>query len=65
MDRDGCTPLHYLCEADNEEMIKQLIPLCPSSKDVRNRYGRKPADMGKNKLLAKLIRDVSGNLRKG
>lgn len=28
VDRDGCTPLHYLCEGQNYEMVKLLIPLC-------------------------------------
>lgn len=53
VDRDGCTPLHYLCEAENIEMIKILVPLCPGVKDVRNRFGRKPGDMATNKAIYK------------
>lgn len=39
VDKDGYTPLHYLCEAENTEMIKLLLPLSKGSKDVRNRFG--------------------------
>jgi ankyrin repeat protein len=28
VDRDGYTPLHYLCEIENYEMIKLILPLC-------------------------------------
>ena len=28
VDRDGCTPLHYLCETQNKELIKFVLPYC-------------------------------------
>ena len=28
VDRDGYTPLHYLCEIENYEMIKLILPYC-------------------------------------
>ena len=60
VDRDGCTPLHYLCECENVEMIKYLLPLSPGSKDVRNRFGKKPADLLSSEVLRKAIRAYTG-----
>lgn len=60
VDRDGYTPLHYLCENENYEMIKLILPYCKQAKDVRNRFGKKPTDMiGNNKEIKKLIRNMS------
>jgi ankyrin repeat protein len=59
VDRDGCTPLHYLCETENHEMIKLLLPLSLGSKDVRNRFGKKPVDLVKDMEMKKLLRNYS------
>jgi ankyrin repeat protein len=59
VDRDGCTPLHYLCECENLEMIQLILPLSPGSKDVRNRFGKKPADLLSNNGLKKIIRQFN------
>ena len=56
VDRDGCTPLHYLCESENLEMIKLVLPLSSGSKDVRNRFGKKPFDLLTDKNLQKIIK---------
>jgi ankyrin repeat protein len=58
VDRDGSTPLHYLCETENHEMIKEILPLCKGSgvRDVRNRFGKKPADLVQDKEMKKLLR---------
>jgi ankyrin repeat protein len=45
VDRDGSTPLHYLCETENHDMIKFLLPMSDGSKDIRNRFGKKPVDL--------------------
>mmetsp|Transcript_30356 Transcript_30356/g.29696 ORF Transcript_30356/g.29696 Transcript_30356/m.29696 type:complete len:154 (+) Transcript_30356:1438-1899(+) len=59
VDRDGCTPLHYLCENENIDMIKMLLPLSGGSNDVRNRFGKKPVDMIASASLKKLVRQFS------
>ncbi len=59
VDRDGCSPLHYLCETENHEMIHYLLPLASASKDVRNRFGKKPADLVKDKDIKKLLRNFN------
>lgn len=59
VDRDGCTPLHYLCESENFEMIKFILPLCKGSKDVRNRFGKKPADLINNSEMKRMMRQCS------
>lgn len=45
VDRDGNTPLHYLCESENIDMIMHVLPHCQGSKDVRNKQGKKPFDL--------------------
>jgi ankyrin repeat protein len=65
VDRDGCTPLHYLCESQNYEMVKLLIPLCQVSKDVRNRFGKKPADLVCDKDIKRLLRRDTSQSRRG
>ncbi|CDW89321.1 protein kinase domain containing protein [Stylonychia lemnae] len=59
VDRDGCTPLHYLCETENHEMVKVLLPICGASKDVRNRFGKKPADLIQDREFKKVLRNFS------
>lgn len=61
VDRDGCTPLHYLCECENIEMVKLVLPLSPGSKDVRNRFGKKPADLLSSETLRKIVRQFSSS----
>lgn len=56
VDRDGCTPLHYLCETDNLELIKLLLPACKGCKDVRNRHGKKPVDLVTSDEVKRFIR---------
>lgn len=56
VDRDGCTPLHYLCEAENYEMIKYVLPFCKGSKDVRNRFGKKPVDLIANAGMKRMLK---------
>lgn len=56
VDRDGCTPLHYLCESENFEMIKLLLPLSKGCKDVRNRFGKKPADLITSSEMKRMMR---------
>jgi ankyrin repeat protein len=31
VDRDGCTPLHFLCESENIQIITALLPLFQGS----------------------------------
>ena len=57
VDRDGSTPLHYLCETENHEMIRYILPLSENSKDVRNRFGKKPVDLVQDNEIKKLIRN--------
>ncbi len=59
VDRDGCTPLHYLCEAEHYEMVRYLLPLAKNCKDVRNRYGKRPADMAPSQEVRRIIRNFS------
>lgn len=59
VDRDGCTPLHYLCETENHEMVKFLLPLSGPSRDVRNRFGKKPVDLIQDKEMKRLLRNYS------
>jgi len=59
VDRDGCTPLHYLCENENVEMINLVLPLSAGSKDVRNRFGKKPADLLTSETLRKVVRQFN------
>jgi hypothetical protein len=59
VDRDGCTPLHYLCESECHEMIKLILPISHGAKEVRNRFGLKPFDMIKDKEFKKDIRTLS------
>jgi len=40
-------------------MIRYLLPLASSSKDVRNRFGKKPADLVKDKEIKKMLRNFS------
>ena len=70
VDRDGCTPLHYLCETQNKEMIKYVLPYSSACKDVRNKFGKKPSDLVCDQELKKLMqqndkRGESGNSRGG
>ena len=37
-------------------MIKVILPLCAQSKDVRNRFGKKPADLIEDKEVKRLLR---------
>ena len=62
VDRDGCTPLHYLCETQNYDMVKKLLPVCAASKDVRNRFGKKPADLVKDAEVKRMLRNFSSRL---
>lgn len=56
VDRDGCTPLHYLCETQNKEMIKYVLPFSSACKDVRNKFGKKPSDLVCDQELKKLMK---------
>ena len=62
VDRDGCTPMHYLCETQNYDMVKRLLPVCAASKDVRNRFGKKPADLVKDAEVKRTLRNFSSRL---
>ena len=64
VDRDGCTPLHYLCENQNIEMIKMLLPLCQMSMDVRNRFGKKPIDLVCDRDIKKLLKRETSQTRR-
>jgi ankyrin repeat protein len=57
VDRDGSTPLHYLCETENLDMVRYLLPLSDGSKDIRNRFGKKPVDLIQDNEMKKLIRN--------
>lgn len=59
VDREGCTPLHYLCETQNYEMVRKLLPVCAASKDVRNRFGKKPADLVRDAEVKRMLRAFS------
>jgi ankyrin repeat protein len=59
VDRDGCTPLHYLCEGENHDMIQFIMPLSGGARDVRNRFGLKPVDLIKDKTFKRTLRRFS------
>ena len=56
IDRNGNTPLHYLCEGENIELIKRFLPQLKSCKDTRNRFGKRPTDLVTNPEVKKMFR---------
>ena len=55
VDRDGSTPLHYLCETGNLEMIKAVLPLAEGTGEVRNRFGLKPVELIRDKAVRREV----------
>lgn len=45
------------------EMIKLLLPLCKGCKDVRNKFGKKPADLLNSSDIKKVIRQSTSRKR--
>lgn len=40
-------------------MVRFLLPLSGASKDVRNRFGKKPVDLIQDKEMKRLLRNYS------
>jgi len=64
VDRDGSTPLHYLCETQNHEMIKLVMPKCGASKHLRNRFGKKPLDYITDKEVKRTLMTTKSGSRR-